>query len=274
MSNPVEHEPASLKPVEIAHTRLDVMSLIRSQMHRVYASAIDREEVDTKYMTEIESAIMSIYHGRYVAGYDLRKSEDAFCPVKPVEVEPEQPIGFASQKHHAFWGVAEYAATPLNQALLESGEVVRVYSRPSPAPVVQSQWIGVDEQLPELHCAVALLNDDKWMNTGGDFEINWQAVGWLCEFGSKFWHVIGAGRGMTLDSVTHWMPLPPAPGEVSVPVVQSLTDEQIDAIAKQFSTTLRGWEWSGEIIEVNGWREYEFARAIEAARMGSTGRGC
>ncbi len=100
-------------------------------------------------------------------------------------------------------------------------------SRPSLALVVQSQWISVDEQLPELHCAVALLNDDKWMNTGGDFEINWQAVGWLCEFGSKFWHVIGAGRGMTLDSVTHWMPLPPAPGEVSVPVVQSQTDEQI-----------------------------------------------
>lgn len=41
-------------------TRLDIMSLIHSQMHRVYASAIDREEVDTKHMTEIESAIRAL----------------------------------------------------------------------------------------------------------------------------------------------------------------------------------------------------------------------
>lgn len=56
-------------------TRLDIMGMIRAQCHRCYASAIDREDVDTKYMTEIEDAIMGIYHGRYIAGYDLRKSE-------------------------------------------------------------------------------------------------------------------------------------------------------------------------------------------------------
>jgi Lar family restriction alleviation protein len=38
-------------------TRLDVMSLIREQCHRVYESAIDSEEIDTKYMREIEDAI-------------------------------------------------------------------------------------------------------------------------------------------------------------------------------------------------------------------------
>lgn len=48
-----------------------------------------------------------------------------------------------------------------------------------------------------------------------------------------------------------------------------LTDEQIDLIVKQHSTTLRGWEWSGEFIEVNGWREYEFVRAIIAATKGA-----
>jgi hypothetical protein len=38
-------------------TRLDVLSLIHAQCHRVYASAIDREEIDTKYMAEIEDAL-------------------------------------------------------------------------------------------------------------------------------------------------------------------------------------------------------------------------
>lgn len=66
-----------------APTRLDVMSLIHSQMHRVYASAIDGEDLDTRHMTEIEDAIMSIYHGRYIAGYDLRKSEDAIAAARP-----------------------------------------------------------------------------------------------------------------------------------------------------------------------------------------------
>lgn len=41
-------------------TRLDVLSLIHSQMHRVYASAIDREEVDTAYMAEIEDALRAL----------------------------------------------------------------------------------------------------------------------------------------------------------------------------------------------------------------------
>lgn len=38
-------------------TRMDIMSLIRQQCHRVYASAIDREDIDTKYMQEIEDAL-------------------------------------------------------------------------------------------------------------------------------------------------------------------------------------------------------------------------
>jgi hypothetical protein len=42
-------------------TRLDLLSLIHSQIHRTYASAIDREEVDTKYMAEIEEALKVVY---------------------------------------------------------------------------------------------------------------------------------------------------------------------------------------------------------------------
>lgn len=40
-------------------TRLDILSLIHQQCHRVYASAIDREDIDTKYMQEIDDALRS-----------------------------------------------------------------------------------------------------------------------------------------------------------------------------------------------------------------------
>lgn len=74
-------------PDEQVVTRLDVMSLIRSQMHRVYAAAICHTAVNTKYITEIEDAIMGIYQGRYIAGYDLRKSEEGARPA-PVAASP------------------------------------------------------------------------------------------------------------------------------------------------------------------------------------------
>lgn len=38
-------------------TRLDIMGMIRAQCHRCYASAIDREEIDSKYMQEIDDAL-------------------------------------------------------------------------------------------------------------------------------------------------------------------------------------------------------------------------
>jgi hypothetical protein len=72
-------------------------------------------------------------------------------------------------------------------------------------------WVPVSKRLPELHTAVALLNINTWMNTGGDFEINWCGCGWLCEFGNQYWNIIGERGGRTMDSVTHWMPLPAAP---------------------------------------------------------------
>ena len=81
----------------------------------------------------------------------------------------------------------------------------------SAAPKAAEGWISVADRMPELHVAVALLNDDRWMNTGGDFDINWCGAGWLCKHNSEYWSVIGETCGMTLDSVTHWMPLPEAP---------------------------------------------------------------
>lgn len=70
-------------------------------------------------------------------------------------------------------------------------------------------WISVKDRLPELHKVVALLNDDRWMNTGGDFDINWHGAGWLCKHSQEYWSVIGESRGMTLESVTHWQYLAP-----------------------------------------------------------------
>lgn len=71
------------------------------------------------------------------------------------------------------------------------------------------QWVSIQDHLPPLYQTVALLNVNRWMNTGNDdFNTNWHGAGWLSEFGHKYWSVIGEHRAMTLDSVTHWMPLP------------------------------------------------------------------
>lgn len=47
--------------------------------------------------------------------------------------------------------------------------------------------------------------------------------------------------------------------------VSVLTEELIDEIGKKHGTSLSGWEWSGDIIERNGYADYEFAYDIERA---------
>jgi hypothetical protein len=45
-----------------------------------------------------------------------------------------------------------------------------------------------------------------------------------------------------------------------------LSDEEIDAVVEQFYMKLKGWDYGGtQVIEVNGYTEYGFARAIERA---------
>lgn len=56
----------------------------------------------------------------------------------------------------------------------------------------------------------------------------------------------------------------PAPAGQHDADFAALTDEEIDLIVAKHSTRLSGWEWSGELVEVNGFREYELAREIEA----------
>ena len=75
-----------------------------------------------------------------------------------------------------------------------------------------SEWISVKDKLPELSTLVALLNTDRHMNTGNDdFECNWAGAGWLCHLGHNYWSIIGETNAMSIDAVTHWMPLPELP---------------------------------------------------------------
>jgi hypothetical protein len=78
------------------------------------------------------------------------------------------------------------------------------------------RWIPVSERLPEAFTVVALLDENRWMNTGcDDFEANWTGAGWLWANGindnGMYWSAIGERHGLTMDSVTHWMSLPAAP---------------------------------------------------------------
>jgi hypothetical protein len=80
------------------------------------------------------------------------------------------------------------------------------------AAQVPSQWISVEDRLPELWQTVALLDENRWMNTGSsDHNVNWHGAGYLCEFGQKYWSIFGEMRSQCLEAVTHWMPLPAAP---------------------------------------------------------------
>lgn len=81
----------------------------------------------------------------------------------------------------------------------------------TPAAQDKVDWISVDEWLPELHTVVVLRNEKTQMNVPFDGDIDWHGAGYLSSHGSNYWSVFGESRGMTMDSVTHWMPLPPAP---------------------------------------------------------------
>lgn len=126
---------------------------------------------------------------------------------KVVPIEPTAEMNSAQEKYEDSFGLCDCGGT-------NEFDSLRAYSimlAAAPEYPADSGWISVDERLPDLHICVSLLNNKTWMNTGGDFEVNWHASGWLCEFGHKYWNIIGESRAQTLDSVTHWMPLPTPP---------------------------------------------------------------
>ncbi|CNL07004.1 Protein of uncharacterised function (DUF551) [Yersinia frederiksenii] len=76
----------------------------------------------------------------------------------------------------------------------------------------QQGWIKCSDRMPDLNRVVALLNIDRYMNTGtDDFDCHWHGSGYLSEFCQKYWYVFGEGRAMQVSAVTHWMQLPPYP---------------------------------------------------------------
>lgn len=72
-------------------------------------------------------------------------------------------------------------------------------------------WVSVDEVLPEHNQSVALINVNRWENTGGDLEMNVRACGYLNACGGvPYWSIRGE-RATSIEAFTHWMPLPAAP---------------------------------------------------------------
>jgi hypothetical protein len=92
------------------------------------------------------------------------------------------------------------------------GFMVNLAAAPAQGQQVE-RWIPVSERLPEPFTVVALLDENRWMNTGcDDFEANWTGAGWLNNaIATPYWNAIGERRGLTLDSITRWMSLPAAP---------------------------------------------------------------
>ncbi|MBV8060815.1 MAG: DUF551 domain-containing protein [Alphaproteobacteria bacterium] len=105
---------------------------------------------------------------------------------------------------------AKFKFKSLTEAKLFSDDKP-LYAAPQVVQPAMQGWISVSDHLPPQNQLVALLSVDRWMNTGSDeVEANWMGTGYLCEFGSKYWSVLGQ-HSMTLESVTHWMELPPPP---------------------------------------------------------------
>jgi hypothetical protein len=80
-----------------------------------------------------------------------------------------------------------------------------------------SEWISIDDRLPAKHEVVALLHNDRWMNSPAHEPkgLNWHGVGSLDDAHSfrPYWDIIGVAEAQCIDAVTHWMPLPTPPNE-------------------------------------------------------------
>ena len=72
------------------------------------------------------------------------------------------------------------------------------------------EWISVEDRLPKLGEAVALINIDRWENTAAKIERNLQDCGYLSFSGQNYWSVRAEGA-RSIDTYTHWMPLPEPP---------------------------------------------------------------
>lgn len=66
-------------------------------------------------------------------------------------------------------------------------------------------WFSTVHRMPRKNQLVVLRDDNTTMNSIRPGETMWHGVGFLAGEGiHQYWSVIGAPRGVTLDSVTHW----------------------------------------------------------------------
>lgn len=87
------------------------------------------------------------------------------------------------------------------------------YASPAPGELgaASAGWVSVAERLPAENQPVALLDVERWENTGGDWSRNVQAAGYLASMGSVTYWAIRGERCVSLDAFSHWMPLPQPP---------------------------------------------------------------
>ncbi|HLV84201.1 MAG TPA: DUF551 domain-containing protein [Devosia sp.] len=74
-------------------------------------------------------------------------------------------------------------------------------------------WVPIRERLPELNQPVVIININRFENVGGDWERHIQDVGYLSSWGDgarRYWSIRHASA-TTVESYTHWLPLPAAP---------------------------------------------------------------
>ena len=75
-------------------------------------------------------------------------------------------------------------------------------------PKLAGDWISVKDAMPEPNEYVLLMADRYWNVPDGVPDMKVTVTGYLADYGSGlFWSVFGES-GMTLDSFTHWMPIP------------------------------------------------------------------
>lgn len=127
--------------------------------------------------------------------------------------EPSEPLYFVRMTRTDGWREASEAAywtfSEVNRRILYESRAADALDS---QPTEPNSWVSIADRLPEMHVTVALLDENRWMNTGSsDHNVNWHGAGYLCEGGHKYWSVFGESRSQCLDAVTHWMPIPLEP---------------------------------------------------------------
>lgn len=113
--------------------------------------------------------------------------------------------------HHQFQNILDYGVAEGSDRDKVRAEQDILKSALASLKSLEGQgWVSVDERLPELHQVVALVHVDKWWATGRDEGVNCYDVGYLNEFGQKYWSIRGE-RASMISAYSHWMPLPSAP---------------------------------------------------------------